>query len=59
MVEFFRDFIAESKRVVWPNRQELFKMTCNVIGLSVMVALIIFVMDYGFSTIISLLQGLL
>ncbi|PHV71358.1 preprotein translocase subunit SecE [Sporanaerobium hydrogeniformans] len=59
MVEFFRDFIAESKRVVWPNRPELFKMTFNVVGLSVMVALIIFVMDYAFSTVISLLQGLL
>lgn len=59
MVEFFKDFIAESKRVVWPNRQDLFKMTFNVIGLSVMVAIIIFVIDFFLSNAISLLQGLL
>ena len=42
---FLKDFIAESKRVVWPNRQELIKLTLNVLGLSVIVAIIIYAMD--------------
>ena len=45
MIGFLKDFIAESKRVVWPNRQELIKLTLNVLGLSVIVAIIIYAMD--------------
>ncbi|MDF2595239.1 MAG: preprotein translocase, SecE subunit [Anaerocolumna sp.] len=58
MAEFFKDFIAESKRVVWPNRQDLFKMTFNVIVLSTIVALIILAMDFVLSQGMLLLQGL-
>ena len=46
MVGFFKDFIAEIKRVVWPNRQELTKLTLNVLGLSIIVAIIIYAMDF-------------
>ncbi len=47
MIGFFKDFIAESKRVVWPSRQELTKLTLNVLGLSIIVALIIYAMDFA------------
>ena len=47
MIGYFKDFIAESKRVVWPNRQELMKLTLNVLGLSVIVAIIVYVMDFA------------
>ena len=46
MVEFFKDFIAESKRVVWPNKQELTKLTLNVLGFSIIVGIIIYIMDF-------------
>lgn len=59
MIEFFKDFAGESKRVVWPNKQELFKMTFNVIVLSTIVALIILAMDFVLSEGMLLLQGLI
>ena len=59
MIEFFKDFAGESKRVVWPNQQELFKMTFNVIVLSTIVALIILAMDFTLSEVMLLLQGLI
>jgi len=59
MAEFFRDFIAESKRVVWPNRKDLFRMTLNVLGLSIILSLIILAMDFVLSNAMTLLQGLL
>lgn len=62
MVEFFKDFIAESKRVVWPNRQELTKLTLNVLGFSIIVGIIIYIMDFfvngGIQVIGKLVEGL-
>ena len=62
MVEFFKDFIAESKRVVWPNRQELTKLTLNVLGFSIIVGIIIYIMDFavngGIQIIEKLVEGL-
>ena len=52
MVEFFKDFIAESKRVVWPDRKELVKLTLNVLCLSIIVTFIIYVMDLGVTEVI-------
>lgn len=45
MVDFFRDFKAEFKRVVWPNKKELKTQTITVITTSLVVAAIIFAMD--------------
>ena len=59
MIDFFKDFVAESKRVVWPNQKDLFKMTVNVIVISTIVGAIIAVMDQVFSFVMPLLQGLL
>lgn len=62
MVEFFKDFIAESKRVVWPNKQELTRLTLNVLGFSIIVGIIIYIMDFmvngGIQMIEKLLEGL-
>lgn len=55
MVEFFRNFIAECKRVIWPDKQELVRLTLNVLVLSIIVAAIIYAMDFGVTQII---QGL-
>jgi len=59
MVDFFRDFVAESKRVVWPSKEDLLKMTLNVLALSTLVALIILAMDFVLSKGMIFLQGLL
>ncbi len=62
MVEFFKVFIAESKRVVWPNKQELTRLTLNVLGFSIIVGIIIYIMDFivngGVQMIEKLLEGL-
>lgn len=58
MVEFFKDFIAESKRIVWPNRSELMTKTTSVIIFSLLVGVIIFGMDFVFSYGMKLLQQL-
>ena len=58
MVEFFKDFIAESKRIVWPNRKELIEKTTSVILFSLLAALIIFVMDTVIGLVVQVLTGL-
>lgn len=58
MVEFFRDFKAEFKRVVWPNKKELTTQTITVITTSLIVAAIIFGMDAVFSTSLQFLNQL-
>lgn len=58
MVEFFKDFIAESKRIVWPNKKELISKTSSVIIISLLVSGIIFIMDFLFSNGVNLLNHL-
>lgn len=58
MVDFFRDFKAEFKRVVWPNKKELKTQTITVITTSLVVAAIIFGMDAIFSTSLKILSQL-
>lgn len=62
MVEFFKDFIAESKRVVWPDKKEATRLTLNVLGFSIIVGIIIYIMDFivngGIQIIEKLVQGL-
>lgn len=59
MVEFFRDFIAECKRVIWPNKQELTRLTLNVLGLSILVGIVIYIMEFFVSGGIALLERLI
>ncbi|ADZ85250.1 preprotein translocase subunit SecE [Cellulosilyticum sp. ST5] len=59
MIGFFKDFIAESKRVVWPNKEELTKLTLNVLGLSIIVAIIIYIMDFAINGGIGVLENLI
>lgn len=56
MVEFFRDFIAECKRVIWPNKEELTRLTLNVLGLSIIVGIIIYIMEFFVSGGITLIE---
>lgn len=58
MGEFFKSFIAESKRIIWPNKKELVSKTISVVTLSLIVAVILFAMDFVFSQGITLLHQL-
>ena len=48
---FFKDVIAEFKRVQWPTREATIKSTSVVVGVSLAVALYLGVADLGLSDI--------
>ena len=45
---FFKDFKAELKRVVWPTPKQLLNSTVAVVTIVLVVALIVFLLDFGF-----------
>jgi preprotein translocase subunit SecE len=48
-VTFFREIFDELKKVVWPTRAEIFRLTAVVIFLSVIMGLYIGGLDYIFT----------
>lgn len=53
--KYLQESWIELKKVNWPNKQETFRLTMKVIGLSLIVALILGIIDYFFSQFIRLL----
>ncbi len=51
---FFREVRAEMKCVTWPNKADLKEGTTVVIVMSVIVAIFLSLVDFGFSKIIEL-----
>jgi preprotein translocase subunit SecE len=54
-VKFLRETYDELKKVVWPTRQEVIRLTAVVIAISVIVGLYIGGLDYGFTKITELI----
>jgi len=52
---FFRDVRAEMKSVSWPNKADLKEGTLVVLVMSVITALFLSLVDFGFSKIIGLI----
>jgi preprotein translocase subunit SecE len=46
---FYRQVIAELRKVIWPTRQELITYTSVVVTFVAIIMTIVFVLDYGFS----------
>ena len=46
---FFRDTISELRKVVWPTRQETIRLTLIVLAVCIVVVIILFAIDYGFT----------
>ena len=46
---FFRDTISELRKVVWPTRQEATRLTLIVLAVCIVVGIILFAVDYGFT----------
>jgi preprotein translocase subunit SecE len=42
---FYRDVVAEMKRVTWPDRAQVQQLSIGVIVLSLFIGLVIFVLD--------------
>lgn len=53
--KFVSDIISELKKVTWPTRQEATYLTTLVIIFTVVVAIILGVIDYGFSKLMNVI----
>ena len=51
-ISYLKDCKAEIKKVVWPDRKEVFKKTGTVIFTSLLVGAILFAMDSVYSLIL-------
>ena len=52
---YFRGVKAELKKVIWPNKKELANYTGVVILISVLVAIVVYVLDLGIHGVLSLI----
>ena len=55
--QFFKEVIAELKKVAWPTRQEVVSYSIVVLVSSVVIAALIFGMDYVFTKAVLALYG--
>ena len=53
--KFVGETIAELKKVVWPTRQEATYLTTIVVAATAAVALVLWLIDTGFSELMSLI----
>jgi preprotein translocase subunit SecE len=53
--KFVSDIISELKKVTWPSRREATYLTSLVIIFTVVVAIILGVIDYGFSKLMNVI----
>jgi preprotein translocase subunit SecE len=56
-IQFLRESKMELKKVKWPMRKELFASTAVVIALVLVVALFLFLIDWGLTNIIKNIIG--
>ena len=53
-MQFLSQARSELKKVIWPTRQELLKLTAIVLVVSLIVGIYIGALDYGFTKITAL-----
>jgi len=58
IVRVFRETRSELRKVVWPSREETFRLTVVVVLVSVVIGLILFVSDSIFFSLYGLLVSL-
>jgi len=54
-IEFFKEVKIELKKVSWPSKQEVIKMTFIVLGVSAVVSLFISSLDFLFTKLMEML----
>jgi preprotein translocase subunit SecE len=52
---YFKDSIAELKRVKWPSKEDTLRLTGYVIGVSAGVALLVTLFDFIFKKLLGLI----
>lgn len=55
--KYFRGVRSEFKKVVWPTKQQLLNYTGVVIMVSILVALVIYVLDFIITGVLGLIIG--
>jgi len=55
LATYFRGVKSELKKVIWPSKKELINYTSVVILISVIVAIIVYVLDLGIHGVLSLI----
>ena len=50
--QFISDIISELKKVMWPSREELVRLTLMVLGVCIVTALVLGLVDYGFGKLV-------
>jgi len=55
--KYFREVIAEMKKVYWPSREELTRYTLAVVILVLIFAAAIGIVDYGLGQLMGLIVG--
>jgi preprotein translocase subunit SecE len=53
--KFIAETIAELRKVAWPTRQEATYLTTIVIVVTVIMAMVLWVIDFGFSELMSVI----
>ena len=56
--KFFKDYKSELKKIVWMPWKDLLKATGIVLAVLLVAALLIGLLDYGFSSLIRLLSSI-
>lgn len=51
---FFKGVKAEMRKVIWPNKKDLINYTLVVIGISVAVSALVFLIDTGIGALLKL-----
>ena len=52
---YLRGVRAEMKKVAWPNKKELINYTGIVIGISIIVSLVVYLLDLGIHEVLKLI----
>lgn len=55
---FWRETIGELRKVTWPTREEAWKMTRVVLFVMVTMALVLGILDFAFSQLVTILVAL-
>jgi preprotein translocase subunit SecE len=50
--QFISDIINELKKVMWPSREELMRLTLMVLGVCLVTAVVLGIMDYAFGRLV-------
>jgi len=57
LIRFFREVVAELRKVIWPTRKELISYTTVVIVFVSIMITIVWLLDYGFAKAVWVIFG--